>query len=224
MSKRTVPARLLELATRWISPYRIESVFNEQAAMIGFREQSRKARTEQYRFGKVVEYKPAPRGRRRLSPEEAEKRRSNALELVAMLDKQISHADQFAAQAEKILKAQLEELEEYRALLREHAPELAHLLPKSLRKPVDGYVIRFEELHERLLQRDTEALPEKQRMILDTLTGRALALKALSKAVDPDSTDTSRFHRDHLKPLMVLGRIKNDRKVGGYYRPDAPPK
>lgn len=64
------------------------------------------------------------------------------------------------------------------------------------------------------------ALPEKQREVLTALNGRALSLKALTELL---GCDASRLHRDHLKPLMALGHVARDRKVGGYYRPDAPP-
>lgn len=65
------------------------------------------------------------------------------------------------------------------------------------------------------------SLPETQRKILKALEGRALSLKELVKAIDANE---SALHRDHLKPLMASNRIKNDREVGGYYRPDKPPK
>ncbi|HET6576313.1 MAG TPA: hypothetical protein VFG68_22110 [Fimbriiglobus sp.] len=63
-------------------------------------------------------------------------------------------------------------------------------------------------------------LPRRQREVLEKLDGRALSLKDLAKELD---CDPSRLRRDHLKPLMNAGHIKNDRAIGGYYRPDAPP-
>ncbi|WP_145238582.1 helix-turn-helix domain-containing protein [Urbifossiella limnaea] len=65
-----------------------------------------------------------------------------------------------------------------------------------------------------------QALTEKQREILRALDAKALTLDELATRLD---CDKSRLHRDHLTPLKKLGRVANDRKVGGYYRPDAPP-
>ena len=66
-------------------------------------------------------------------------------------------------------------------------------------------------------------LPEKQRKILDMLNGRALVGKELIKEICGRSVkDTSRFRRDHIKPLMESGRIQNDRLVGGYFRNTSP--
>ncbi|MFO0803437.1 MAG: hypothetical protein U0791_09990 [Gemmataceae bacterium] len=66
-----------------------------------------------------------------------------------------------------------------------------------------------------------EALPTKQRSILDLLQGRALSLKEMAKELD--DCDPSHLQRDHLKPLMAAGHVKNNPKVGGYYRPTSPP-
>lgn len=76
-------------------------------------------------------------------------------------------------------------------------------------------------INARIRETEKEPLPEKQLAILRALDGRALTLKALAEAVG--GSDPSRLHRDHIKPLMALGRIKPDRKIGGYYRPDVPP-
>ncbi len=69
--------------------------------------------------------------------------------------------------------------------------------------------------------------PVKQRVILDLLNGRVLVGKELQsgvgKALHISTPTWSKFHQGQLKPLMKLGRIKNDRKMGGYFRPDAPP-
>jgi hypothetical protein len=65
-----------------------------------------------------------------------------------------------------------------------------------------------------------ESLPELQRAILSSLDGRAMSLKVLAQKLE---YDPSQLHRTHLKPLMDAGRVANDRKRGGYYRPDAPP-
>jgi hypothetical protein len=64
-------------------------------------------------------------------------------------------------------------------------------------------------------------LDEKKRQILEKLKGRALALEALAKELD---CDPSRLYRDHIKSLVGAGRVKNDRKIGGYFRLDAPPR
>ena len=64
------------------------------------------------------------------------------------------------------------------------------------------------------------ALTERQREIMAFLRGASTSLKELAACVDRDE---SRVHRDHLKPLLKKGLVENDRAVGGYYRPDAPP-
>ena len=66
----------------------------------------------------------------------------------------------------------------------------------------------------------TEVLSERQREVLSILSGVALTLKELAKRLD---CDPSRLHREHLKALMRFGRVENNRKIGGYYRPDTPP-
>jgi hypothetical protein len=63
-------------------------------------------------------------------------------------------------------------------------------------------------------------LTAKQREILAVLSGQALTLKELAERL---GCDPSRLQRDHLKPLMERGLLANDSRVGGYYRPDAPP-
>jgi hypothetical protein len=61
---------------------------------------------------------------------------------------------------------------------------------------------------------------ELQRQILQKLNGKALTLDALAAKLQ---VDRSRVHRDGLKELMAQGFVTNHRRVGGYYRPDAPP-
>jgi hypothetical protein len=68
---------------------------------------------------------------------------------------------------------------------------------------------------------DVPPLTEKQRQIREMLKGRALSAKELAKQLD---CDPSRLFRDHIKPLMRAGVIKNSRVVGGYYLLDSPPK
>jgi hypothetical protein len=70
-------------------------------------------------------------------------------------------------------------------------------------------------------QADDSFIPsDLQRQILQKLDGKALTLDAL---VSKLHVDRSRLHRDGLKELMARGLVKNSRRVGGYYRPDAPP-
>ncbi len=85
----------------------------------------------------------------------------------------------------------------------------------------DAEAVKSRLIAEALRGAADAALPEKQRAILSALSGRALSLKALAKELD--GCDPSQLQRCHLKPLMDSGRLKNERKIGGYYRPDAPP-
>jgi hypothetical protein len=63
---------------------------------------------------------------------------------------------------------------------------------------------------------------ELQERVLGALNGKALTLDALAVSLEEDR---SRLHRDAIKELMERGKVKNHRRVGGYYRPDAlPPK
>jgi len=55
--------------------------------------------------------------------------------------------------------------------------------------------------------------------ILESLDKRALTRNQLALEIDRAESATS----DHLRGLMETGLIKNNRKVGGYYRPDSPP-
>jgi len=67
-------------------------------------------------------------------------------------------------------------------------------------------------------------LSEKQRKILAALAGRSLPGKELAKEVTgANRTCMSHFLRDEVRPLTESGLIANDRRAGGYYRPDAPP-
>ena len=61
---------------------------------------------------------------------------------------------------------------------------------------------------------------ELQRRILESLNGKAMTLDALAGKLD---CERSSLHRDGLKELKERGKIRNSRRVGGYYRPDAPP-
>ena len=60
-----------------------------------------------------------------------------------------------------------------------------------------------------------------QREVMGALRGRALTGDDLAAELD---ADRSTLIRSHLRPLMGAGLVVNDRRVGGYYRPDAPPQ
>lgn len=62
---------------------------------------------------------------------------------------------------------------------------------------------------------------ELQAKIWDILEGKALTADALEGKLE---IDRKQLYRDGINPLKGSGRIKNDRKLGGYYRPDAPPR
>ena len=69
-------------------------------------------------------------------------------------------------------------------------------------------------------------LSQLQREILAELEGRALTADRLQTRLDVGSRDTlygGRDRRGGLNQLMDYGLIENDRKVGGYFRPDSPP-
>jgi hypothetical protein len=59
-----------------------------------------------------------------------------------------------------------------------------------------------------------------QKEVLDLLKGKVLTLDALAEKLNHDR---STLHRRALKELMQRGKVKNNQRVGGYYRPDAPP-
>jgi hypothetical protein len=59
-----------------------------------------------------------------------------------------------------------------------------------------------------------------QKRILDALAGKAMKADKLADAV---KVDRRRLFRDGIKELRERGLIKNSRRVGGYYRPNAPP-
>lgn len=60
----------------------------------------------------------------------------------------------------------------------------------------------------------------KQRLVWAALEGEAMTADKLAAKLD---CDRGTLITDHLGPLMAAGRIKNSRKVGGYYRPDKLP-
>lgn len=64
-------------------------------------------------------------------------------------------------------------------------------------------------------------LPERWREILKELKHKAMSGAKLAKKFD---VAPSSFHTNFLNPMMEAGLIKNDLKIGGYYRPDAPPQ
>jgi hypothetical protein len=59
-----------------------------------------------------------------------------------------------------------------------------------------------------------------QKRILEQLEGRALTATNLQRRLQ---VDRKRLYYQGLIPLSRLGLVKNDRTIGGYYRPDAPP-
>jgi predicted transcriptional regulator len=61
---------------------------------------------------------------------------------------------------------------------------------------------------------------ELQDGILQALDGKALTLDALVAKLGVDRSTLNRFG---VKELKARGLIANNRRVGGYYRPDAPP-
>jgi hypothetical protein len=61
---------------------------------------------------------------------------------------------------------------------------------------------------------------ELQGRILQALDGKAMTLDALAAKLD---VDRSTLYRFGVKELKARGLIANNRRVGGYYRPDAPP-
>jgi hypothetical protein len=68
---------------------------------------------------------------------------------------------------------------------------------------------------------DLQFIPsELQERILEVLDQKALTLDTLVLKLQ---VDRSTLHRNGIKELMQRGLICNHRRVGGYYRPDAPP-
>jgi hypothetical protein len=59
-----------------------------------------------------------------------------------------------------------------------------------------------------------------QERLLRTLTLKALTADLLQTRL---RADRKQLYRDGLRPLMASGLVKNNRRVGGYYRPDSPP-
>ena len=59
-----------------------------------------------------------------------------------------------------------------------------------------------------------------QKRILEQLEGRALTATNLQRRLQ---VDRKRLYYQGLIPLSRLALVKNDRTIGGYYRPDAPP-
>lgn len=68
---------------------------------------------------------------------------------------------------------------------------------------------------------DLPFLPsELQERILEALQYKALTLDALAAKLQ---VERSALHRDGIKELKRRGLIANNRRAGGYYRPDVPP-
>jgi predicted transcriptional regulator len=61
---------------------------------------------------------------------------------------------------------------------------------------------------------------ELQERILKALEEKALTLDALAEQLQ---VERSQLYRDGIKELKEHGRIKNHRRIGGYYRRDRPP-
>jgi hypothetical protein len=59
-----------------------------------------------------------------------------------------------------------------------------------------------------------------QQRILDALEARAMTADDLVAELD---TDRKRLYRDGLDELKAKGKVVNNRRAGGYYRPDSPP-
>jgi hypothetical protein len=59
-----------------------------------------------------------------------------------------------------------------------------------------------------------------QQRILSALTGKALTADNLQNRLD---VDRKRLYREGLNELMENGLVANSRRIGGYFRPDAPP-
>jgi hypothetical protein len=78
--------------------------------------------------------------------------------------------------------------------------------------------------HRKSITINGKPLTEVQRKIWTALDGKPLQLKKLAKEIGYRA-DTSRLHRDQLKPMMSTDPplVRNDKAIGGYYRPDAPP-
>lgn len=66
----------------------------------------------------------------------------------------------------------------------------------------------------------TFACSPVQQQVMNMLKGQAYTLDELAAELAVDRTN---LHKRHLRELLAVGRIKNDRKKGGYFRPDAPP-
>lgn len=65
-----------------------------------------------------------------------------------------------------------------------------------------------------------DALTQTQRDILRALDGKVLKAEALAEQLD---IDKSSMIQNHINPLKQCNRIRSDRAVGCYYRPDRPP-
>jgi hypothetical protein len=63
-------------------------------------------------------------------------------------------------------------------------------------------------------------LTELQERVLQALDAKALTLDALVLKLH---VDRSTLHKSGIKELMKRGLLANNRRAGGYYRPDAPP-
>jgi hypothetical protein len=132
------------------------------------------------------------------------------------------------------------------AALVEHAPGLAAACPGRLLREVlavekDGHYPEGSrvgvcslldglaaELVRQLadLTRPNPALPpfyptRLQERALLAVRGKALKGSRLEKVLH---VDHSQLYRDVINPLKAVGRLKNDRRLGGYYDPTAPPE
>jgi hypothetical protein len=101
------------------------------------------------------------------------------------------------------------------------------LLPRVAMRGVQLEVETLRECCKRLAESPPEEviappLPwfpsDEQLKALKELDGKAMTKEALAGKLD---MDPGQLGRDVLKELMARGRIANNRRVGGYYRPDA---
>ncbi len=91
------------------------------------------------------------------------------------------------------------------------------LMRHDIQTEMEEEALRRGELPEEV----TQPLKKVQRAIMDALKGQALTGEELAQATDSSTRSVAR----HIKSLVEERKlVKNDIKVGGYYRPDAPPR
>jgi len=103
--------------------------------------------------------------------------------------------------------------------------------PQRSRAALEDVAGRVVDLVERLRNASVETEHAErpntvlQRMILGELDGRALTGEQLMVILGIGSKETifGKRGKGGLSDLARRGLIKNDRQIGGYYRPDSPP-